>query len=104
MVHSFCFTDRQTQIKLFFNEIYIALNKILGKYDNILLAGDLNIGELKTGSDSSNHLSDAKTVLNLTNLIKKPTCFKSHGGTLIDLMLTNRPRSLLNSQSFEIGL
>ena len=24
------------------NEIYITLNKILGKYDNILLVGDLN--------------------------------------------------------------
>ena len=89
---------------MFFNEIYITLNKILGKYDNILLAGDLNIDELKTGSDSSNHLSDAKTVFNLTNLIKKPTCFKSQDGTLIDLMLTNRPRSFLKSQNFEIGL
>ena len=62
---------------MFFNEIYIALNKILRKYDNILLAGDLNIGELKTGSDSSNHLSHVKDVFNLTNLVKKPTCFNS---------------------------
>ena len=61
---------------MFFDEIYITLNKTLGKYDNILLAGDLNNNELKTGSDSSNHLSDAKDVFNLTNLIKKPTCFK----------------------------
>ena len=79
---------------MFFNEIYIALNKILRKYDNILLAGDLNIGELKTGSDSSNHLSHVKDVFNLTNLVKKPTCFKSQDGTLINLILTNRPRSL----------
>ena len=60
----------------------------------ILLAGDLNIDELKTGSDSSNHLSDVKDVFNLTNLVKKPTCFKSQDGTLINLILTNRPRSL----------
>ena len=33
----------------FFNEIYITLNKILGEYDNILLAGDLNINEFKPG-------------------------------------------------------
>ena len=56
-------TDPQTQIKLFFNEICITLNKILGKYNNILLAGDLNIYEFKPGSNSSNHLSDAKDVL-----------------------------------------
>ena len=74
------------------------------KYDNILLAGDFNIDQLKTGSDSSNHLSDAKDVFNLINLVKKPTCFKSQAGTLIDLMLTNRPRSFLKSQNFEIGL
>ena len=79
---------------MFFNEIYITLNKILGKDDVILLAGDLNIDELKTGSDSSNHLCDAKDVFNLTNLVKKPTCFKSQDGTLINLILTNRPRSL----------
>ena len=83
-----------TNITTFFNEIHITLNKILGKYDNILLARDLNIDELKTGSDSSNHLSDVKDVFNLTNLVKKPTCFKSQDGTLINLILTNRPRSL----------
>ena len=69
---------------MFFNEIYITLNKILRKYDNILLAGDLNINELKTGSDSSNHLSHVKDVFNLTNLVKKPTCFKFQNRTLID--------------------
>ena len=85
---------------MFFNEIYITLNKILGKYDNIRLEDDLNIDELKLGSDSSDHLSDAK----VTNLVKKPTCFKSQDGTLIDLMLTNRQRSFLKSQNFKIGL
>ena len=79
-----------------FNEIYITLNKIFGEY-----AGDLNIDELKPSWDSSNHLSDAKNIFNLTNLFKKPICFKSQDGTLIDLMLTNRPRK---SQNFEINL
>ena len=89
---------------VFFDEMYITLDRILGNYDNILLAGELNIDELKTGSDSSNHLSNAKDVFNLTNLVKRPTCFKSQDGTLIDLMLTNRPSSFLKSQNFEIGL
>ena len=88
---------------MIFNDTYITLNKILGKYDNILLVADLNIDELRTGSDSSNHLSDAKNVFSLTNLVKKPTCFKLQDGTLIDLMLTKRPRSFLKSQNFEIG-
>ena len=48
VVHPFLITDPQTQIKLFLNEIYISLYKILGKCDNILLAGDLNIDEIIT--------------------------------------------------------
>ena len=31
----------------FLDEISVSLNKILGKYDNIILAGDLNIDELR---------------------------------------------------------
>ena len=34
-----------------------------------------------TGADSSNHSSDAKGVFNLTNLVKKPTCFKLRWNT-----------------------
>ena len=94
---SFSLTDPQTQKTMFFNEIYITLNKILSKYDNILLAGDLNIDQFKTSSDSSNHLSDAKDVFDLKNLLKKPTSFKSQDGTLLDLMLINKPRSFLKS-------
>ena len=100
----FAYRPPDTNKTMFFNEIYITLNKILGKYDNILLEGDLNIDELKTSSDSSNHLFDAKDVFNFRNLVKKPTCFKLQDGTLIDLMLTNRTRSFLRTQNFEIGL
>ena len=50
----FAYRPPDTNKAMFFNEIYITLNKILGKYDSILLAGDLNIDEPTTGSDSSN--------------------------------------------------
>ena len=100
----FAYRPPDTNKSMFFNEIYITLNNILGMYGNILLEGDLNIDELKFDSDSSNHLSDDKDVFNLTNLVKKPTSFKSQDGTLIDLMLTNRPRCFVKSQNFEISL
>ena len=81
------------------------LIKILGKYDNIILAGDLNIDELRPCSDSSkNHLPNMKDIFGLTNLIKEPTCFKSQNSTLLDLILTNRPRSFMQSQNFETEL
>ena len=91
------FVYQPPDTKLFIKETYFTVNKILSKYDNIFLAYDLN----KPVSDWSNHLSDTKNVFNLTNLVKKPTCFKSQNHTLIDLILTNRPRSFLKSQNFE---
>ena len=66
---------------MFFDEIYITLNNILDTYNKILLAGDLNIDKLKPGSNSWNHLSDAKDIFKLTNLVKKPTCSKSQDRT-----------------------
>ena len=78
-----------TDKKEFFDEISVSLNKILGKYDTIILAGDLNIDQLRSCSDSSkNHLSDMKGTFSLTNLIKEQTCFKSQNSTLLDLILT----------------
>ena len=88
-----------------FSEISISLNKIIDKYDNIVLAGDLNIDNLKSYSESSeNHLPDMKDAFSLTNLIKEPTCFKSQNGTFLVLILTNRPSSFMKSLSFETGL
>ena len=45
-----------------------------------------------------------KDIFSLKNLIKKPTCFKSQNSTLLNLILTNRPRSFIKSQNFEAGL
>ena len=101
----FAYRPPNTDKEEFFDEISVSLNKILGKYDNIILAGDLNIDELRPCSDSSkNHLSDMKDIFDLTKFIKEPTCFKSQNSTLLDLILTNRPRSFLKSQNFKTGL
>ena len=91
--------------EVFFDKISVSLNKILSKYDNITLAGDLNIDELGPSSNSSkNYLPNIKDIFGLTNLIKEPTCFKSQNSTLLDLILTNRPRSFMQSQNFETEL
>ena len=99
----FAYRPPSTNKDKFFEEIFTSLNKMSRNYDNIVLAGDLNIDELNSCSDSSNHLSDMKDVFNLSNLIKEPTCFKSQNGTLLDLIITNRPRNFMKSQVFELG-
>ena len=98
----FLFTIPQTQIKTnFFDKVSVSHNKISVKYENIL-AGDLNIDELRPCSDcSKNYLSDMKDIFSPTNVIKEPTCFKLQNSTLLDLVLTNRCRSFLKSPKFE---
>ena len=82
----------------------MTLTKALNKYDNLLLAEDLNINTLRPTSDSSNHLPDLNDTFSLTNLVTDSTCFRSNKGTLIDLMLTNKPKSFYKSHSFVTGL
>ena len=54
----------------FFKEISNTLNKALKCYDNIILAGDLNI-------DLLDRLPDLFDAFNLKNLVKEITCFMS---------------------------
>ena len=62
-------------------------------YDNIVLGGELNINLLDPAKDTSNHLSDLLDVFNLENLVKESTCFMSDKGSVVDIILTNKPRS-----------
>ena len=83
-----------------FSIVLLTLNKALNKYDNLLLEGALNINNLRPRSGSSNHLSNLNNTFSLTNLVTDSTCFKSNKGTLIDLMLTNKPQSFYKFHSF----
>ena len=69
------------------------------KYDNFLLLGDFNSEIHETA------MKEFTDTYNLSNLIKEHTCFKNPlNPSLIDLILTNRPRSFQNSQTVETGL
>ena len=63
-----------------------------------LLFGDMNCN-LFNQSD----LCDVCDVFNLTNLIKDPTCFKGDTPTLVDVFLTNKPRSFSGVINTDIG-
>ena len=56
----------------FFKEISNILSKALKCYDNIVLAGDLNIDLLDPSKDISNHLPDLLDVFNLKNHFEEP--------------------------------
>ena len=66
-------------------------------YNNILVLGDMNM--LPSYSD----LIELINSHDLYNMIKSPTCFKSSVGRCIDLLLTNKKYSFLNTRTFETG-
>ena len=75
------------------------LDHYLPKYDNLLILGDFN------SEMSDTTMTAFCDTYNLANLIKDPTCFKNpQNPSLIDLVLTNRPRRFLHSNVIETGL
>ena len=77
---------------------------IVNKYDNYIIARDLNINMLDPKCDRSSHFSDLKNTHNLSNLVKSATCFTSSKGTLLDVLLTNKPKSFQKTFVCETGL
>ena len=84
----------------FFKEFKKSLSNITGKYENILVAGDLNIDILCKKKDSKNYLSD----LLVLKFISGVTCVKSSVGFTIDVILTNRPRNFHHTTLPETGM
>ena len=54
--------------------------------------------------DGSNHFSDLNDTYNISNLVKLATCFTSSKGTLLDVLLTNKPKSFQKTFVCETGL
>ena len=100
----FAYRPPNFEKKSFFEETSNSLSLIVNKYDNILLAGDVNINLLDPNSDTKNHFSDLRDTFALTNLVKDKTCFKNKDGTLLDVILTNRPNSFQKTVTTETGL
>ena len=68
------------------------------------MAGDLNIDLSNPKTLSENHFSDLRDTFALTNLVKNKTCFKKAHGTLLDVILTNKPNCFQKTSAFETGL
>ena len=62
-------------------EISKTISQAKNKYDNILVAGDLNVAVSGSRGLIDNHFSGLIDTFNLTNLVKTPTCFKTTLGT-----------------------
>ena len=100
----FAYRPPKSNKKHFFDEMTQLLSKAVNSYDNIVVAGDLNIDTSINSKDSSNHLDDLNDIFSLTNLVNFTTCFKSTNETSIDLLLTNRPKSFQKTSGYITGL
>lgn len=73
------------------------IDRYSASYESVLITGDFNI------EVNDKALIPHIETYNLHSLIKGPTCFKLRKERCIDLMLTNRKHSFMESQSFETG-
>ena len=82
--------------KRFFEE---TCEQISENFESIIIIGDLNFNMFQ-----DNMLGTIIPSFNLTNVIKKATCFKSNNPTLIDVMLVTKRRKILKGFSENIGI
>ena len=90
--------------EVFFKEITNSLDKAINKYDNVFVAGDFNIDFSCLNKDRNNYLHDFLDNFSLQNIVNLKTCFKSVGGTILDIMLTNKPRCFQKTSTITTGL
>ena len=88
----------------FFATLSVSLNQALDRYDNVILMGDINIDTQDSQHPGYNKLSSFCDVFGLSNLVTTKTCFTKSHSSSIDVILTNKPRSFLNTSVFETGL
>ena len=80
------------------------MNQVVNKYENIFLAGDLNVDLLDSKSDPNNNFSILRDMYHLTSPVKVPTCYKNLKDTLLDVLLTNKQHSFQKTIVCETGL
>ena len=86
-------------ISKFLGSLSIYLDKLINKFDNILLIGDFNSETLESD------MHEFCNVYGFKNLIKEPTCYKNAlNPTCIDLILTNKYNNFKNSITIETGI
>ena len=89
---------------VFFNGFNETLIKVVNSHKNITVIGDLNIDVRDPDKDRNNYLSDFVDTFSLSNLINRKTCYKNLSGTIINIMLTNRPNCFQKTSTVVSGL
>ena len=81
-----------------FENLGRALDHYSQDYENFMFIGDFNMTE------TEEQLKEFLDLYSLKKYVKEPTCYKSHTPRCIDLVLTNRNRSVQKTTTVETGL
>ena len=93
------YNPQKENIGLFLDKVSMELDKLLPKYDNLLMLGDWN------SAVTEEEMEDFCDTYDLENLIKEPTCFKSsENPSSIDVILTNKKHNFQHTRTVETGL
>ena len=93
-----------TNVDIFFEELRNSLSKAVNKYGNLIVMGDFNIDLNKTDCIGFGKLGEFCDNFNLTNIVKRNTCFTKNNKSTIDLLLTNKEMSFRVTNTTETGL
>ena len=66
--------------------------------------GDMNIDIEDSNAIGYQDLREFMCTFNLTHIIKEKTCITWGHESTLDLILSNKPRSHINSSTFELGV
>ena len=89
--------------KLFSDIFTKGLDKVSVPFDNIMVTGDLNYDCFEPSK--SKPLIDICDIFDLTNMVKPAICFmKNCNPSLVDVILTNKPRFCFNAVNFGCGI
>ena len=93
------YNPKKEHIAPFLSHVGKSLDYQIGKYENLILIGDFN------SQMEENTTKEFCDTYNLINLTTEPTCFKNaQNPTLIDLILTNKPKRFHSSMCIETGI
>ena len=89
--------------KLFTDIFTRDMDQISTKFENILIAGDINYDILDKTKGAT--LLDLCDIFDFSSIIRSATCFmKNSVPSLVDVILTNQPRLCFNALNFGCGI
>lgn len=92
-----CYRPPQINAKLFVDALEESLSTSMQISDSIYCLGDLNIDLLQLDFPSTGYLLSMLEALNMQQVLKDPTRISSTSASMIDLILTSDPESILSS-------